>query len=64
MVGGAINPDYSLAWASKLRRLISLGHCSKCVVSTVHPRNELVNLQKLAPLQKNRLKHQTRRLLS
>ena len=44
--------------------LFLLGHCSKFVVPTVHPRGELVNLLKLSPLQGNRLKHQTRRLSS
>jgi hypothetical protein len=29
------------AWASKLRTLVSLGYCSKFVVSTVHPRREI-----------------------
>jgi hypothetical protein len=34
------------AWASKLRTLVSLGYCSKFVVSTVHPRREIGEFEK------------------
>jgi hypothetical protein len=36
------------AWASTLRKLDSLGYCSKFVVSTGHPRREIDEFEKLA----------------
>jgi hypothetical protein len=36
------------AWASTWRKLVSLGYCSKLVVSTGHPRREIDEFAKLA----------------
>jgi hypothetical protein len=60
----SLSPDYSRCAGVKIEKACFIGHCSEFVVSTVHPRRELVNLQKLSLLQENRLKYQTRRLSS
>jgi hypothetical protein len=43
------------AWASTLRKLVSLGYCSTFVVSTGHSRREFDELAKLASASKESL---------